>query len=221
MPDDGLVDGIERVRELAVGADEGASPWWYEQLYAEARVGASRVPWDHGEPTPYLVAWLRERFPSGRGSGRAVVVGCAYGDDAELVASYGFAVTAFDISASAVETARSRHPASAVDYRQADLLGLPEDWRGAFDLVVECTTLQSTPVALHERGAVSVASLCAVDGKILVIARCPADGDPPGPPWLLSEREVWQVAAGGVRLSSLQRISMRGGDRWVGEFVCA
>ncbi|MFC6706132.1 class I SAM-dependent methyltransferase [Flexivirga alba] len=192
------------------------SPEWYAQLYADARAGSSKVMWDHGEPTPYLLDWLGERFAAGGRRGRAVVIGCAYGDDAEPVASYGFDVTAFDVSVTAVEIALTRNPGSAVDYRHADVVDLPSEWLGAFDLVIECTTLQSLPPELHEAAATSVASLCALDGEVLVIARCPSEVDPPGPPWLLTEQEVGRVAVDGVRLTRLRRIPMRGGDRWVG-----
>lgn len=198
-------------------ADRGSSHW-YETLYAEASDGSAVVPWDHGEPTPYLVTWMRERFPDGVVGRRAVVIGCAYGDDAELVASYGFEVTAFDVSVTAVETARRRHPGSAVHYQRRDLLALPPELVGAFDLVVECTTLQSLSPERHEAAAIGVASLCAPGGEILVIARCPGDDDPPGPPWLLSENEVRRVAVEDVQLCRMRRIPMRGGDRWVGEF---
>ena len=56
-------------------------------------------------------------------------------------------------------------------------------------------------------------------GEILVIARCPGESDTAGPPWLLDEQEVRAVAAEEARLTRLRRIPMRGGDRWVGEFV--
>ncbi|GGB28384.1 methyltransferase type 12 [Flexivirga endophytica] len=207
----------EQIPECAINAAGGSE--WYERLYAEACDGSVAVPWDHGEPTPYLVTWLRERFPKGIGSGRSVLIGAAYGDDAELVASYGFDVVGFDVSAAAVAAARARHPDSVVDYRLADLLDLPVGWRQAFDLVVECTTLQSMPQALHMRGAAGAASLCAEGGEVLVIARCPGVDDPPGPPFLLPRGEVESVAVGGVRLMRLRRIPMRGGDRWVGEFT--
>lgn len=199
-------------------AADRVSSTWYETLYAGARAGSSAVPWDHGEPTPYLVEWMAERFAGGLERARAVVIGCAYGDDAELVASYGFDVTAFDVSATAVEVARTRNVGSTVDYRHADLLALPRAWRGAFDLVIECTTLQALPREIHEAAAAGVASLCAPGGEVLVIARCPGESDPPGPPWLLEEREVRRVGTNDVRLSRLRRIPMRGGDRWVGEF---
>ncbi len=213
-----------RVR-VAFVVDDGpvtttdGSPNWYETLYAGARAGSAPVAWDHGEPTPYLVEWMADRCKAGRRRGRAVIIGCAYGDDAELVASYGFDVTAFDVSPTAVEVARTRNPGSAVDYQCADLFGLPRQWLGAFDLVIECTTLQALPPNLHEAAAAGVASLCAPDGEILVIARCPGDDDPPGPPWLLTESKVRRVATDDVRLTRMRRIAMRGGDHWVGEFA--
>lgn len=200
----------ELMRQLATAALADGRPLdWYEDLYT-----SGEVPWDHGEPTPLLVDWLEERLAGATGRGRAVVVGCAYGDDAELVAAHGFDTTAFDISPSAVHRARERHPASTVRYEQADLLDLPSAWRHAYDLVIECTTLQCLPPELHEQAAAGVASLCATGGTILVIARMPSADDPPGPPWLLSEAEVRGVAVGGVVLTGLERVPMRGGTRW-------
>ena len=205
------------MRQLASRALATGQPLaWYEQLYAAADV--ERVPWDHGEPTPYLVEWLDDRYPVGQSRGRAVVVGCAYGDDAELTAAHGFEVTAFDIAASAIQEAQVRHSESRVHYRQADLLDLPDDLVGAFDLVIECTTLQCLPPDLHARAAVGVASLCAPGGTILVVARIPTADARPGPPWLLTEDEVRRVATGDVRMDRIDRVPMRGGDRWVGEF---
>lgn len=200
-------------------ASERGSAGWYDRLYVEASDGSKAVPWDHGEPTPYLVTWLRERFPDGVAAGRAVVVGCAYGDDAELVASYGFDVTAFDVSRTAVDAARDRHPDSNVQYWQADLLELPPEWRGVFSLVIECTTLQSLEPEFHATGAAGIAALCASGGEILVVARCPTEDDPPGPPWLLIEQEVRAVGSEDACTMRLDRLPMRGGDRWVGEFT--
>jgi len=192
---------------------------WYESLYEAAAAGTAAVPWDHRAPMPILVDWLTERcHRAGKRGSRAVVVGCGYGYDAELVASLGFTTTAFDISSTAVETARRRHERTGVDYRQADLLAPPESWLRGFDLVVESTTLQCLPRELHDRAAAAVADLCAPGGTVVVIARQPSAADPVGPPWLLSETEVRQVAAEGVELVRLETVDMRGGARWLAEF---
>ena len=88
--------------------------------------------------------WVEARRPDGAGR-RAIVVGSGLGDDAELVAGLGYATVAFDIAPTAVRTAQERFPGSAVEYRTADLLDPPPGWPGAFDLVVECITVQSLP----------------------------------------------------------------------------
>lgn len=208
------------MHELATAAIADGEPLaWYEQLYADAGAGLTDVPWDHGKPTPFLVDWLEQRFPRGRARGRAVVAGCALGYDAELAAEHGFNTTAFDISASAIKAARNRHPDSPVHYQRADLLDLPAEWIRRFDLVIECTTLQCLPPEFHGRAASGIASLCGAGGVVLVVARITTSDDPDGPPWPLTEDEVSRVASDGVEVSRLDRVPMRGGDRWVGEFT--
>jgi hypothetical protein len=53
---------------------------------------------------------------------------------------------------------------------------------------------------------------------ILVISLIPTGSDPSGVPWLLSQEEVRAVAVDGLDLTRLDRVPMRGGDRWVAEF---
>lgn len=211
----------DQMRELAgLAIASGAPLSWYEQLYASAAAGTGLVPWDHREPTPILLTWLNEWLDRTRvrKDARAIVVGCGYGDDAELVASYGLCTTAFDISDTAVQTARARHPATTVDYQQADLLTLPDRWLRSFDLVVESTTLQCLPPGYHLQAATGVGRLCASGGTVLVIARQPQPADPPGPPWLLSELDVRHVGTDGLELIRVDSVAMNGGLRWVAEF---
>jgi 2-polyprenyl-3-methyl-5-hydroxy-6-metoxy-1,4-benzoquinol methylase len=97
---------------------------WFEELYADAEAGRREVPWDRGGPNPFLEQWVFDRAGDGGGR-RALVIGTALGDDAELLAARGFAVTAFDIAPTAIERARRRFPSSSVEYVVADLLDLP------------------------------------------------------------------------------------------------
>src|SRR4051812_657412 len=128
---------------------------WFERLYAEAADGRAEVPWDRAAPSAALVEWFEGR----RGDGRsAVVVGCGYGRDAEFVASLDFSVTAFDLAPTAIAGARERHPSTPVRYEVADLLALPPEWDGAFDLVVESHNVQSLPPAMHSAASAAVAS---------------------------------------------------------------
>jgi SAM-dependent methyltransferase len=163
---------------------------WFERLYASAEAGEASVPWFRGGPNPFLAQWVDERAGDGAGR-RALVIGTALGDDAELLAARGFAVTAFDIAPTAIEGARRRFPASSVDYVVADLLDLPAQWRGAFDLVAEAITVQALPVSLRDRAIDAIASTVAPGGTLVVVSGIhDGQGERDGPPWPLTREEL-------------------------------
>ena len=70
------------------------------------------VPWADGLPDPNLVEWAGRAGSAGSdGAGRrALVVGCGLGYDAEFLAGRGFAVTAFDLSPTAIAAANGSTP---------------------------------------------------------------------------------------------------------------
>ena len=215
-------DPEEHARALAgasLAADDPTG--WFDHLYAAADRGDAVVPWDRGAPHFLLVQWAEDNGVRGDG-GRAVVVGCGLGLDAEYVAGLGFDTVAFDIAPTGVAAARSRHPHSPVDYRVADLLALPDEWLHAFDLVVESLTVQSLPVALRERATAAVAGLVAPGGSLLVIAADRDDGSPGhGPPWPLTRTQVDAFAGGGlqtVRVEDLRDATQPTVRRWRAEF---
>ena len=144
-----------------------------------------------------------------RGEGRrALVVGAGLGFDAEHLAALGFATTAFDVAPTAVAMARERVPGSAVDYRVADLLDLPREWDGAFDLVVEIITVQALPEELRAPATAAIASTVAPGGTLFVVSGI-RDGAPePGPPWPLTREQVEAFAAGGLELAALDRVPL-------------
>ena len=191
---------------------------WFERLYAAAETGEAEVPWDRGGPNPFLAQWVRERAPEGAGR-RALVIGTAFGDDAELLASRGFAVTAFDVAPTAVEGARRRFPGSDVDYRVADLLALPAPWRGAFDLVAECITVQALPVSWRERAVDAIASTVAPGGTLVVISgRHFGDGPRDGPPWPLTRAELDEFERT-LRPVEVGEAALGSERRWRGEYL--
>jgi threonine dehydrogenase-like Zn-dependent dehydrogenase len=154
---------------------------WFEELYADAEAGRREVPWDRGGPNPFLEQWVVERDVRGEGR-RALVVGTALGDDAEMLAGRGFAVTAFDVAPTAIEGARRRFPGSPVDYRVADLLDLPVEWVRAFDLVAEAITVQALPLSLRSRAIDAIASAVAPGGTLVVVSGIfEGDGPREGP----------------------------------------
>jgi SAM-dependent methyltransferase len=179
----------EAVRRL-VAASRDDPLGFFERLYVAAEAGEAVVPWDRGEPNRLLAEWVEGARPRGDGR-RAVVVGAGLGADAELIASLGFATLAFDLSPTGVRTARARHPGSPVDYVVADLLDLPPEWAGRFDLVFEGLTVQSMPEELHARAIAGVRSLVAPGGTLLVIATAREEGAAAdGPPWPLTRSEI-------------------------------
>jgi SAM-dependent methyltransferase len=197
-------------RSLAAGDPTG----WFEDLYAD---GTAVVPWDRSYPNEVMTRWPHGTDGSGR---TAVVVGCGLGRDAEFVAGLGFATTAFDVSPTAVRTARDRHPESTVDYRVADLLDPPPGWSVGFDLVVESYTVQALPLSVRAAATAGVGALVAPGGTLLVIAavRADDDTDPPGPPWPLTRSEVDAFGAG-LSVTSVDVVPTATGDRWRAVFT--
>jgi hypothetical protein len=173
----------------------------FEEMYAAAGDDLAALPWASLKPFPLLVDWL-----DGKGAGTggaALVVGTGLGDDAEELARRGFEVTAFDLSPTAIERARERFPDSAVDYRVADLLDLPAEWSGRFDLVVEIRTLQSLPIAVRAPAATAIAGTVAPGGLLWLFA-LGRETHQPGErrPWPVTTEELAVLEAAGLTWES-------------------
>ena len=185
-----MSDPRARARELARDAiARGDVTGWFEQLYVESERDGFAISWVDLAPNPYLVEWL-ERQPTPP-RGRALVVGCGYGDDAELLANRGLEVAAFDVAPSAVARCRSRFPGSRVQYLVADALRPPADWGASFDFVFEAYTIQVLHGEARTACARSIGGLVAPGGRLLVVARSRAEDGPEGAmPWPLTRREL-------------------------------
>jgi SAM-dependent methyltransferase len=216
--------GAEPGRLVARALSAGDPTGWFEPLYAAAEEGAAVVPWDRdGAPHWLLTAWAERKALKGDGR-RALVVGSGLGSDAEYVAGRGFAVLAFDISASAIRAARRRFPGSTVDYQVADLLDPPAGWREAFDLVVESQTVQALPDPPRRDAIGSIGRMVAPGGTLVVIALARADGEDAGPwpPWPITRAEVESFTASGLVPVTIDEVVDDGqeppGRRWLAEF---
>ena len=181
---------------------------WFDRLYREAGGNPRGVPWASETTCPAVAAFLGTH----PGSGRAVVVGCGIGDDAEAVAAAGYDTVGFDVSPEAIAWCRRRFPESSVEYRVADLLDRLEAWDGAFDLVVEVRTVQSLPPSVRDGILDGVASLVAPGGRLLLIALSrPQGAIPYGPPWAVSEAELDRLVTAGLTAES---VTLADGGLW-------
>jgi SAM-dependent methyltransferase len=178
----------------------------FEAIYAGAEAGEAEPPWDYGAPRPQLVEWANARDLAGGGR-EAVVVGCGYGADAEFLALLGFRTTGFDFAPTAIAAARRKYPVSQVAYVVADVLDLPREWQGRFDLVVESLTVQSMPPEQHTTAAQSIAALVAPHGTLLVLATAREEGsEANGPPWPLTRAELEEFASGDLTMRGVEQI---------------
>jgi SAM-dependent methyltransferase len=213
-----VADPRAHARELArESIARGDVTGWFERLYSESERDGFPISWVDLAPNPYLVEWLDERPEPPRG--RAMVVGCGYGDDAELLAGLGLDVTAFDISPTAVGRCRSRFPDSHVDYVVADVLDPPAEWSGAFDFVFEAYTVQVLAGPARAACARSIGRMAAPNGTLLVVARSRRPEDPEGlMPWPLTRTELDDFQVAEVRLTHLTEL-VEPGDPPVPRFV--
>jgi len=194
-----------RARQLAAEYLAKGDPiGWFEHLYREADQGKSIVPWVDLRPSPNLLEFWRDR-PIPSAGKKALTIGCGLGDDAEHLAEWGFACTAFDVSETAVRACRRRFPDSGVEYVAADLLDPPEAWFQAFDFVFESNTLQVLPPEPRVRAMKNAAGFVKPGGKLLVIARARDESDPHGEmPWPLTRRELSHFTEIGLRELSFE-----------------
>lgn len=171
----------------------------FEEIYARAGDDLGSVPWARLGPHPLLVLWLNGR-PAPAAQPPALVVACGLGDDAEELARRGYAVTAFDVSATAIAQCRRRFPGSRVDYQVADLLALPDAMTGRFSLVVEINTLQSLPRPARPRAVAAIAAMVAPGGLLFVRCQAAGEDEPDGPerPWPVRRSELAGFIAAGL-----------------------
>ena len=194
-----------RARQLASEyADKGDPTGWFEVLYKEAEEGRSVIPWADRGASPGLLEFSAQH-PLAAAGKTALVIGCGLGDDAEQLAAWGFATTAFDISATAIRTARKRFPHSSVCYQAADLFQPPPEWQHAFDFVFEANTIQALPTTVRSEAVRRIAGFVRPGGSLLAIVRGREPDEPTGElPWPVTRAELDEFGRAGLREVSLE-----------------
>ena len=161
---------VEYVKMVKTYQENNDPTGWFDSIYKSANGDHTKVFWADLEASPYLVSWL-EKNPIDKPSKRACVIGCGVGDDAEALSKFGFEVTAFDISVTAIELCKNRYKDTKVNYVVADLFDYPKEWFESFDVVYECNTIQVLPGDYRIKARIAMSSLICKDGYILVSCR--------------------------------------------------
>ncbi len=164
---------------------------WFEPLYSNANKDGGGVPWANMKTHPCFANWLGQNPQNGEGK-LALVVGCGMGDDAIELESLGFHVTAFDVSATAVEYCKERFPQSKVKFEQADLLEVQPQWQRKFDFVLEIYTVQALPPKYEKELIQNISDFVAPGGQLLVVAEVGNEqrSFDNGPPWILTPGHI-------------------------------
>lgn len=103
---------------------------------------------------------------------RAIDLGCGIGDYSRMLASHGFDVCGVDLSHVAIDRARAVSDSQARSPRprfvNADLLDLPDEVAGPFDLLIDIGTLDDFPRSRRPE-AVEVMTSLSRPGSVLYL----------------------------------------------------
>lgn len=114
---------------------QGTIPKNADQFWTE-RYQQEDTGWELNQAAPALVDMLpRLKLPRSR----VLVLGCGSGNDAAYFAQQGHIVTAVDISAEALNRAKSKYSGLSIQWVQADIFKLPPQFKESFDLIFEHT----------------------------------------------------------------------------------
>ncbi|MDJ0743108.1 MAG: class I SAM-dependent methyltransferase [Xenococcaceae cyanobacterium MO_167.B27] len=203
---DELVTARTRTKELADRFLQQNNPTgWFEVLYSQAKGDTSQIPWADLRVNPNLSEWLENNQIQAEGK-KALVVGCGLGDDAEALSKQGFAVTGFDISASAIAWCKQRFPDSEVNYLVSDALKLEQSWQQSFDFILESYTLQSLPSSTRKQVIETIVEYLAPGGTLLIICRGRNKSEDQGkyPPYPLTKEELAFIETLGLTKVALE-----------------
>lgn len=182
----------EFARRLAIESlNEGKPLSWFEKLYASGKKDSTLIPWADFEPNSKLIEFLNKDGNEIK-DGSCLVVGCGLGDDPEYLASLGFRIDAFDISATCIEMCKDRYSGTRVNYFVDDITN--PKIISQYDLVVEIYTLQVLPPDVRAEAIRILPTLLKIGGHLLIICRGRNKDEYEGDmPWPLTVEELEQL----------------------------
>lgn len=171
----------------------------WNSRYAE---GSDR--WDLGRPPPILERVIASH--SRKVALEVAVPGAGHGHDALAWARAGHRVVAFDFAPLAVASLRRRASEQGleVDVREADVLALPAELRGHFDLIWEQTCLCALPPEQRRPYLQAMAQLLGPGGQMVALLW--GHGNQGGPPWDMSPVVVEQLVVGLFTIERRERV---------------
>ncbi len=153
------------------------SPMDWNQRYED-----HDIPWDKEGPSPVL-KWILHRqrtvFPE---NAKAMVPGCGYGHDANLLATHGIPTLGVDISAKAIAGAKARYHHPNLHWQVGDLFADLQEH--SVDCIWEYTCYCAIPPAERDAYLHAMHRALRMDGLLVGIFLLDS-GTPPeeGPPF--------------------------------------
>jgi methyl halide transferase len=144
--------------------------------------------WDRGTPHPALAEYLA----TSPVTGRVLVPGCGFGNDARAIGAAGNQVVGVDISPTAVARAESLRTSPYETYAVEDLFSLPESWSGSFDMVFEHTCFCAIQPRERPAYVSAMAKALRSDGLLFAVffLRPNVAPDHEGPPYGVDVAEL-------------------------------
>lgn len=173
---------------------------FFENVYKNAdKDDLVSIPWANMVANGHLVAYLNVK--DDMTYGRALVIGCGLGDDAEALAKMGYEVDAIDISQTAINIAKERFPTAGINFHVEDIFTLPASMFGAYDFVFESRTIQSLDPKYRDELIRIISDLVVSGGELLVHTNIQDDNDNyGGPPWPLYKKELLDFEKHGLKV---------------------
>jgi methyl halide transferase len=165
----------------------------WDEIYRKGEVF-----WDHGGPSPPMKEYLERHVVSGR----ALVPGCGRGHEVALAVEHGLDATGLEIAPTGVAEARAQYPHLAERFVTGNLFDLPEEMRGAYDIVLEHTCLSALPPTLRGAYRRSI-DLSLRRGGLLIgvwFINPALDPGEEGPPYPFSVAELTALFAEGYEI---------------------